>query len=106
MNADKRRSNRKNPRKSAWICVPDKFRQNLYIALDRCYITQAQFDEAYDLADKVSRQIYRIEQRSRGAGEKGGAVRIGDDRRDDRRRTTADRRVSKDDTDGVLWRSH
>ena len=35
-------------------------RSQLYIALDRRYITQAQFDEAYDLADKCSRQIYRF----------------------------------------------
>jgi four helix bundle protein len=35
-------------------------RSQLYIALDRKYIAQAQFDEAYDLADKCSRQIYRF----------------------------------------------
>jgi len=35
-------------------------RSQLYIALDRKYITQPQFDEAYDLADKASRQIYRF----------------------------------------------
>lgn len=35
-------------------------RSQLYIALDRKYITQAQFDIAYDLADKASRQIYRF----------------------------------------------
>jgi four helix bundle protein len=35
-------------------------RSQLYIALDRKYITQAQFDEAYDLADKCSRQISRF----------------------------------------------
>ena len=32
----------------------------LYVALDREYISQDQFEEAYDLADKVSRQIYRF----------------------------------------------
>lgn len=35
-------------------------RSQLYIALDRSYINQAQFDEAYNLADKASRQIYRF----------------------------------------------
>ena len=35
-------------------------RAQLYIALDQGYITQAQFDETYDLADKASRQIYRL----------------------------------------------
>ena len=35
-------------------------RSQLYIALDRKYITQTQFNEAYELADKVSRQIYRF----------------------------------------------
>jgi len=35
-------------------------RSQLYIALDRKYISQVQFDEAYDLADKASRQIYRF----------------------------------------------
>lgn len=35
-------------------------RSQLYIALDRKYITEEQFDEAYDLADKASRQIYRF----------------------------------------------
>ena len=37
-----------------------EIRSQLYIALDRKYITQAQFDQAYDLADKCSRQIYRF----------------------------------------------
>ena len=32
------------------------------MALDRDYISQEQFEEAYDLADKVSRQIYRFTQ--------------------------------------------
>lgn len=35
-------------------------RSQLYIALDRNYINQAQFNEAYNLADKASRQIYRF----------------------------------------------
>lgn len=35
-------------------------RSQLYIALDRKYITQAQFNEGYELADKASRQIYRF----------------------------------------------
>ena len=35
-------------------------RSQLYIALDRRYITKAQFDEARDLADKASRQVYRF----------------------------------------------
>jgi four helix bundle protein len=35
-------------------------RSQLYIALDRKYISQEQFDIAYDLADKASRQIYRF----------------------------------------------
>lgn len=35
-------------------------RSQLYLALDRSYITQAQFDQAYNLTDKVSRQIYRF----------------------------------------------
>jgi four helix bundle protein len=34
----------------------------LYVALDRGYINQAQFEEGYDLADKVSRQIFRFTQ--------------------------------------------
>jgi four helix bundle protein len=34
----------------------------LYVALDREYVNQEQFEEAYDLADKVSRQIYRFTQ--------------------------------------------
>lgn len=34
----------------------------LYVALDRGYISQEQFEDAYDLADKVSRQIYRFTQ--------------------------------------------
>jgi four helix bundle protein len=32
----------------------------LYVALDREYIRQKQFETAYDCADKVSRQIYRF----------------------------------------------
>ena len=32
----------------------------LYVALDREYVDQEQFKEMYDLADKVSRQIYRF----------------------------------------------
>ena len=35
-------------------------RSQLYIAVDREYVTQTQFDEAHDLADKASRQIYRF----------------------------------------------
>ena len=35
-------------------------RSQLYIALDRRYITREQFEAAYDLADKVSRQIHRF----------------------------------------------
>ncbi len=35
-------------------------RSQLYIALDKGYITQEQFNEAYELADKASRQIYRF----------------------------------------------
>lgn len=35
-------------------------RSQLYLALDRHYVTQAQFDQACDLTDKVSRQIYRF----------------------------------------------
>ena len=34
----------------------------LYVALDRGYIHRDEFEEAYDLADKVSRQIYRFTQ--------------------------------------------
>lgn len=34
----------------------------LYVALDQDDISQAQFEEAYDLADKASRQIYRFTQ--------------------------------------------
>jgi four helix bundle protein len=33
-------------------------RSQLYLALDRHYLTQSQFDEAYRLAERVSRQIY------------------------------------------------
>lgn len=32
----------------------------LYLALDRAYISESQFDDGYELADKVSRQIYRL----------------------------------------------
>jgi four helix bundle protein len=35
-------------------------RSQLYIALDRQYVTQDQFDSGFDLADKCSRQIYRF----------------------------------------------
>ncbi len=35
-------------------------RSQLYIALDKGYITREQFDKAYELADKASRQIYRF----------------------------------------------
>ena len=35
-------------------------RSQLYLALDEGYITQTQFDEAYALADKAARQIYRF----------------------------------------------
>ncbi len=35
-------------------------RSQLYIALDRKYISREQFDAAYNLADKASRQIYRL----------------------------------------------
>ena len=34
-------------------------RSQFYIALDRNYITQTQFNTTHDLADKASRQIYR-----------------------------------------------
>jgi four helix bundle protein len=32
----------------------------LYLALDRAYISESQFEDGYELADKVSRQIYRL----------------------------------------------
>lgn len=32
----------------------------LYLALDRAYISDSQFDAGYRLTDKVSRQIYRL----------------------------------------------
>ena len=35
-------------------------RSQLYLALDRHYLTQRQFDEAYRLAEQASRQIYRF----------------------------------------------
>lgn len=35
-------------------------RSQLYIALDLKYVTQEQFDQAFDLADKSSRQIARF----------------------------------------------
>jgi four helix bundle protein len=35
-------------------------RSQLYLAFDRHYITQTQFDQAHNLTDKVSRQIYRF----------------------------------------------
>ena len=37
-----------------------EFRSQLYIALDLKYISQEQFAEAYELADKSSRQISRF----------------------------------------------
>lgn len=33
-------------------------RSQLYLALDRCYLTQTQFEEVYHLAERASRQIY------------------------------------------------
>lgn len=35
-------------------------RSQLYVALDLVYITPAHFDEAFELADKASRQIARL----------------------------------------------
>jgi len=35
-------------------------RSQLYLALDRAYIVESQFNGGYELADKVSRQIYRL----------------------------------------------
>jgi four helix bundle protein len=35
-------------------------RSQLYVALDQAYITQAHFDEAFELADKTSRQVARL----------------------------------------------
>jgi four helix bundle protein len=35
-------------------------RAQLYVALDQRYIDRAQFDAAYDLADKASRQTFRL----------------------------------------------
>jgi four helix bundle protein len=35
-------------------------RSQLYIAFDLEYISKGQFDDAYDLADKVSRQLYKF----------------------------------------------
>ena len=35
-------------------------RSQLYVALDCGHISQAQFDEAYELSDKAVRQIYRF----------------------------------------------
>jgi four helix bundle protein len=35
-------------------------RSQLYLALDRHYLTQSQFDEGYRLAEQASRQIYRF----------------------------------------------
>jgi four helix bundle protein len=43
----------------------------LYAALDRGYISQEQFEEAYDLADKVSRQIYRFTRYLKSQSEEG-----------------------------------
>lgn len=40
-------------RASAW-----EVRAQLYVALDRGYLSQARFDEAYELADRAARQIY------------------------------------------------
>jgi four helix bundle protein len=33
-------------------------RAQLYVALDREYVSQAHFDQAYELADRAARQIY------------------------------------------------
>ena len=45
-------------------------RSHLYIALDRGYVTQAQFDSAYNRALHASRLIYRFMRRiSEGMGE-------------------------------------
>jgi four helix bundle protein len=35
-------------------------RSQLYIALDRSYISKEEFDKAFDLADKAARQISRL----------------------------------------------
>ena len=35
-------------------------RSQLYIALDRGYLTKQHFEEIYKLADKASRQLYRL----------------------------------------------
>ena len=35
-------------------------RAQLYVALDRGYIVQEQFDAAYELADKAARQVHRF----------------------------------------------
>ena len=35
-------------------------RAQLYVSLDQRYTTKEQFDAAYDLADKVSRQLFRF----------------------------------------------
>lgn len=35
-------------------------RSQLYVALDQTYISKQQFDQAYDLADKVLRQLVRF----------------------------------------------
>ncbi len=35
-------------------------RSQLYISLDLGYISKQQFEDAYDLADKVSRQLYKF----------------------------------------------
>ena len=48
-------------------------RSQLYVALDRGYITREQFEAAYDVADKVSRQIYRL---TKHLQPHGGASRI------------------------------
>ena len=37
-----------------------ELRAQLYLALDLAYISKEQFTKAHDLADKVSRQIYRF----------------------------------------------
>lgn len=43
----------------------------LYVALDRDYVNQEQFEEAYDLADKASRQIYRFTQYLKSQSDEG-----------------------------------
>ena len=52
-------------------------RAQLYIALDRRYITQGQFDAAYELADKAARQIHSF---MTYLESKRGTPRVRDDR--------------------------